>query len=490
LDGRLDILGRNDMVLSEKRLKKDKRIWITVMTGLFLWALVFWYANQWSPHTYYYDAADYIYSARCLWSEGFSLRNLPKTIRGCLFLILIGFLETVSQMVFQNHHTMWEMFASALCVGLNVYIIPLICLPADKLGTKRWAIGSCISCMLYLFYWADSVLQILSDLPALTCYAGMILCIKGSLKSKRGRAFLLGVLAGALAYAAYNTRTIYLISIVTVVAVMLLFFRESRKSWVFWLGFLLGAGAAAIPQVLVNAYWYGEWSPILQTPFEGSSNLFVFQLKNGIAVPRYETYIGEQQSYSGAGIFYYDLLGQVLAREMEILSIKDYIFWLATHLLEACGLYCKHLFSGITLFYRDGYIKNLELKAHVFLLNCSVWIMALMGIRSYFVSSRQGIARMQANKNLPFIVMILLPVLSILPGAVETRFFLPAFSLVYVYVTMGIDYAELWAYFKEHWMEMIVLALAVFLVWCMAATDFMGTMQHLVLDWSGNIWAK
>jgi len=470
--------------------QQRRRNWTMVITGLILWIVVFLYAVRWVPDSYVADARDYFRLGQELWKEGFSILNYPQSIRGYFLPMIIGGLARLSEIWFHDQYTLWVVFGSGLCVLLNGFIIPFLCLPKEKLGTNRWILGAVCANGLFLFYWSELILYTLSDLPALMFYGGMIACVKicQSLKGK-GISFLVGCVGGILAYAAYNTRTIYLFAIIACV-ILALVLRGTRKNFPFWIGAALGVVATAVPQMMINHHLYGNYSMLLNTNSGGYDSLFVFQLKYGLEMPRYETHFGKKWVYPEVRAKYIDQLGHVLMRDSDFTSVKEYIIWLFTHLLEACGIYCKHLFSGLTPFYRSIFVRDLAPKAHVFLINCAVWITGLLAMKEEAIRNTGAISKAIIKRAAIYTALLVMPAVFAIPSSVETRFFLPAYCIIYVYVTMGVDYRALLRYARVHWFEAALFVIGFFLVWCMVATDLMGSLEHAVLDWSGNVWPR
>lgn len=188
---------------------------------------------------------------------------------------------------------------------------------------------------------------------------------------------------GACLYIAYNIRTVYLIPEVILVIILVFLMVKSGKyqniGFVFT-GILCGCCIAAWPQMIINQQWYGVFSPMVFTGYGSKDNLFVAQLSWGIQYPRYETYVGDGQIYPYAGMFFSSPAGVLASAEAEINTISDFIIWVFTHFLQACGLYFEHCISGITIFYTEVYIEDINVNVLAYVLNCGLFLITFTGI--------------------------------------------------------------------------------------------------------------
>lgn len=284
-------------------------------------------------------------------------------------------------------------------------------------------------------------------------------------------------------YAAYNTRTIYLIPAIILVCAMLFPMLWHREYSIFLrtvIGLAIGIIIIAWPQMFLNKNYFGTISPAVQTAIGSQDNLFIAQLEWGIRYPRYETFIGDQTVFSQPSVYFESKAGEVAYTGEHIASILDYIKWFFCHFLQACGIYWEHFISGITLFYTQLYLTNIKVNTIAFLLNCGIYMVALIGL------IEKGLAfKMGEWKRLVPCFLMLIPVILILPGAVETRFFLPLYLLIYVFVAMKMNYREAWHYCKVHKISMCLILTSLFFTWCMAANNLLSDITIGTLTISG-----
>ena len=284
---------------------------------------------------------------------------------------------------------------------------------------------------------------------------------------------------GACLYIAYNIRTVYLIPEVILVIILVFLMVKSGKyqniGFVFT-GILCGCCIAAWPQMIINQQWYGVFSPMVFTGYGSKDNLFVAQLSWGIQYPRYETYVGDGQIYPYAGMFFSSPAGVLASAEAEINTISDFIIWVFTHFLQACGLYFEHCISGITIFYTEVYIEDINVNVLAYVLNCGLFLITFTGI----VASGSILKKMIVHW--PVFILII-PAILTMPGALEIRFFLPIYVLIYCYFGMKMDFRKSIQFVKKNpWW--ILVCFLIFTMWCMVANNLLCYLQEANLSLS------
>ncbi|KHK63136.1 hypothetical protein [Pseudomonas frederiksbergensis] len=301
--------------------------------------------------------------------------------------------------------------------------------------------------LLCVFY-PGLVTYPLSDLPALTMLLTSIYMLLAAARSESNIGFYRNILlAGFLAYGAYNTRTIY---IFPVAGLMLYLFilkkydRDSRRRLFTIFAFLIGITASSIPQIAINLKHHGSATPLVIANMQNKS-LFANQLKWGITIQRYETTLRESDG-EAMSVFHFDPVGEDFFRRHNLRNDEASITWyVKTAMKEPATfvtLYWHHLLNSLDA--RDGevYIKsNSSEKIVKSITSITIAFFGFMLILFYIVGKR-------FNKNqLAIAVIITSPAILIIPGAVETRFSIPlqlvfysalAFSLRSEYLTKKI----------------------------------------------------
>jgi len=223
--------------------------------------------------------------------------------------------------------------------------------------------------------------------------------------------------------------------------------------------FILGAAIAATPQALINLKHLGSPTPLVISNFNNTS-LFANQLKWGITVQRYETGYNAE---SGAifPIYYVDPTGERVFKDHDIGEAYATIPWYFSILLSEpvsfLKIYTKHLINGLDVRDGDPYTR-IRSKENNFLSIASISI-AMLGL---FCLASLILRSSRPSNQIPpgaiWTFTILLPVLAILPGAIETRFFLPLHLIAYCSIAFGLSIQ----YIKSMSIKKILLLCAVY----------------------------
>jgi len=338
----------------------------------------------------------------------------------------------------------------------------------------------------------------LADLPAiLLLFGGLSWLVFATSKNQFGKRNLFSlVMAGMMIGAAYNTRTIYLFSMLcVVVAIPFAFFRHEGMKTKAWMlsAFFIGVSLVSLPQALVNLHSKKTFTPMVLTD-NGGKSLFALQLMWGITLQRYETVIDPSVTPSR---FYVDPAGRRIA-ELEMIAkdkiaLSNYFAIVRKYPVEFAGIYVRHFFNGLDL--RDGevYVRDAKSEGNIIsLLNFLVVLAALYGFFSRRLHCRAAPDASAEDGTLPHITqekspwiwigIILLPVIAIIPGAVETRFFLPLQLLFYCSIAFNVILPDAWKTMRlRKWFVWSVLL--VMLASQVAITSStMGTRQYASPD--------
>lgn len=436
---------------------------------------------------FYYDALRYWQLADSFWNdEMFSLRNYPIHIRGTILPLFLSLLRYVGETIAQNEYIGFRVGYTGVLVLLVSVLYPYAL--GVNIGSKRWAIGSVFSLGLFLFFWKDTVLCPLSDMIALALYMSVLCTFMILEKNRVGDkiySLICGLFTGILVYWTYNVRTVYMIPL----GVILVLFctralikknvNRILSSFLAFIGIILGS----VPEMIANFYRYGIASPLVNTAIDGKDNLFVAQLAWGLSYSRYETFIGNVEQYPTASVLFSNQVGKQIAEQYPMDSIKEYMLCVFSNFLETIGIYFEHFVSGITLFWNELYITNIQVNTTVFLTNCILFLLAGLA----FLLTR-------FNRNtkdyLKFceVGLIVFPALIALPGAVEARFFLSIYVLVYTYITMVIDYRELIILIRKHWILSFVFVVLCLGIWLTIANNILCEIELVNLDYKGNVY--
>lgn len=433
-----------------------------------------------------YDAAGYWRLGKSFWSDGkFSFLNYPENIRGYTWPLVVGLCRRLGMLCGNKFAFLWLLNSVLAVMDLSVFFPALFDL---RLGTKRWIAGSAAGTGLFLLFWSDLIRYPLSDLFTFSLYLSGLLAIKKSIpcimaEKKRIRVWKIGLMylgIGAILYTVYNARTVYLLPIAAALvfgcAALIVMHRKIslKRTALLAVSMLLGMYIVSVPQQIINENYYENPSPLVITG-KSADGLFVRQLEWGLSMSRYETYIGDKAYYPKGGVRFINEAGDEIAQNNDVTSIKDYIKLLFRQPLDLMGIYFEHLISGMTLFYRKVYTEDIRISRKTFLLNMAVFVAAYLCILSLWEKRKQKGAQLAVNG--ACLGLILFPALIAVPGALETRFFLPVYVSVYVLLTMFADYRAVCEYLKKHWMSAGISVLFLILCWLMTASNIMSGIE-------------
>ncbi len=254
--------------------------------------------------------------------------------------------------------------------------------------------------------------------------------------------------AGIAAYGAYNTRTIYLFTIALLTLLIpTLAFKNSTtaRKTIAALAFILGSAIAATPQALINMKYLGSPTPLVVSNINNSS-LFANQLKWGITIQRYET---GYDTKSGVifPVFYLDPTGEELFRNHEIgnskATVPGYFKILLSEPISFLKIYIKHFINGLDVRDDDTYTRirskenNLRSLASLSISIYGLYCLICLVFRRSTTSNASA-AHDKIAFRLIWVIAIILPVIAIIPGAIETRFFLPLHLMAYCAIAFGL----------------------------------------------------
>lgn len=420
--------------------------------------------------------------------------NYPKEIRGYFYPLLLlpaNFLSTLFEDGQNYSYRLLSSFvyAYALTIILPEFYVRIF-------GGKLSVLRRIIAPLLLAILFPGLIIYPLSDLPAFLLLIGSISALlNAKYTSSRMTAGAFAVLGGILAAGAYNTRTIYLFPLFCVVGAVPFYFfvgQSLRNRFLGLFAFSAGLLLASLPQMFINHSTHGVWSPAVISQ-KTDKSLFALQLMWGITIQRYETTI--DSTSPSASRYFMDRAGEKLFVSEDLensdVTIKKYFSLVARHPLDFVGIYGRHLFNGLDL--RDGevYVKNSKwVNNKIAALN---FLVLFLGVLSVLVrydvcklrrqASGAGVSMSRSNADViwPMCLFILLfPIIAIIPGAIETRFFLPLHLLLYCTIAFNSSFSEMHFYLRKHWVFLSFgfgfLCMAFFAI----STNTMSSMQPFI----------
>lgn len=85
-------------------------------------------------------------------------------------------------------------------------------------------------------------------------------------------------------------------------------------------------------------------------------------------------------------------------------------------------------------------------------------------------------------------LLVILPSLLALPGALEPRFFITIYLCVYIFISFKLNYTQLWRFVKGNYVKVIIAAVIIVLVWNMCSVQLLNELEFGSLDFSGNLY--
>lgn len=325
----------------------------------------------------------------------------------------------------------------------------------------------------------------LSDLPALLlALASVWLALHGIACDNGKWRWACLVAAGAAAGGAYNTRPIYVAALLALLA-LVLFARRPQRAGVLprLLGvavFVLGVVAVLLPQLAINRATHGV-STLAVRPIVNQRSVFTSQLVWGLTLQRYETTVAP--GAPGPSVYYIDPRGERLYRELasggNLFSIGYYARAVLEHPLAFARLYGRHIVNGLDL--RDGIVYTRSpspARGGIAAFNLAVLLGALWIAWARWRQRPHPAALGETSRAWPFaLATLLLPVVAIVPGSVETRFFLPLHLLAYAAIAFQFDriaWREAW---RARWVAILIVGVSLAAVFAVVSRSTMANLQ-------------
>lgn len=430
-----------------KKISKYLPLWnFIIITGIILG---FSLLKNIGYDSWYYDCDMYRALGNELFSnDGYNLLNLSTGFRGFIFPTILGLCEFVDKKFGMLSPVSFKILISLIYGFFFACVIPklMVLLFGCKARGKNYSAVMHLA-LVMLFFWGLFIYP-LTDLFAMVLCVNAVICLLSADYLQGCKKILMFFFTGIFMYAAYNVRSIYLFSVLaTIIVVVVINLKkdEGIKTLFYLFAFQAGMLFCSIPQIIINYHQYGSISMMLPT-----GGLMSQQLEWGIYYQRYETYVGT--SYNTPKLIFQDWAGtKILERAGDISSIREYILLCFRYPLDFIGIYARHIINMLCPIYPEQYIYNLEINRNVLvILNYillyvfGVWCTVLLNYKRRIGDS---LLRFLA------IVIMLLPSIAIMPGALEQRFSIMIYVLILGCISYAIDYKLLLNTVKLHWIR-------------------------------------
>ncbi|WP_288842429.1 hypothetical protein [uncultured Deefgea sp.] len=403
---------------------------------------------------FYWDSNEYWFNSFPQW-----MFNFPPSIRG--YVVSFFFLPVhLFSFLFYGAEIFWyRIYFSLMFSYFFIFVFPRVYF--HLFGGFLSPVRVLIVPFLVLLLLPGVVLYPLSDLLSFSFLVVSLYFLHvPSSRSVYFRFFM----SGLFLYAAYNSRTIYIFPFVFVFGYNVYCIAKSstisRKA-VILLTFFSGILVASIPQIAINLNSKNTFSPMVITknPLSTTNvSLFSAQLMWGITIQRYETVI--DPNAISPGRYYMDRAGINIfhkeALSIDKVSIPSYFSLLLKYPVDFVGIYGRHFFNGLDL--RDGIIyieDSLSQSSWLSLFNSLLIFLALFTVCVRYTNySSKGYSDLAIkptrNSSLFWFFVLISPVLFIVPGAIETRFFLPLHLLLWATIAYKFSWVDAREFLSRH----------------------------------------
>ncbi len=426
-----------------------------ILSFVFTWIVYTVFLINSGYNIFYNDAwAYWDYGTKMFIGNHFSLLNYGDASRGVLFPFLNSILVLVSRYLNIDGLLFFKIFSAFITSFIFCFLFPET---IYRLTEKAASIGNI---MLFnaitLFFWGAYFNYPLSDFFTLFL---IVFCFYLSLRPNILNSILFGICIALI----INTRPIYIISALPLLGFYFIHLQKTSisyfKNFIFiFISFFI----TSLPQLIINVKIWNNYTLLQPTDsyYKGES-LYLKQLRWGIEFEKYETSVGK--CYPIPEVKYKSNIGSEIIRSFKNDSIKNYIEYTKT-VSQNPGvfaiIYFKHIFNALDLPNRTPYLKSMKYNWGFHAVNYAVLFILMIFL---FINIR----KINRSYFLLF-ATLLLPVILVIPTAIEVRFFLPVFIIAYTVISyFG---AEMIAHFKsikrKQKLSLLIISFLIFITFC------------------------
>ncbi|MEG1558307.1 MAG: hypothetical protein RR368_07720 [Oscillospiraceae bacterium] len=400
-----------------------------------------------------FDAFDYYTLSQSLKSGdgGFSLLNFPQTIRGVSGAIHFFVIGALADFLHVDIRFIVVILNFFLLLG-TVFLYVRIFDNSSEKKAKHCFLSAIGVVVLFAVFARYSVAALLMDLPSM-CFIAIGAALLFLVFQNERHIWIFGCLSGICLYSAYNMRSIYLFSIIIAVLIFLISIIVKKRYKLFAALLMCFAGIliAAVPQVIVNYHYYGVFSIKLYTAMNpADESLFVKQLFWGLDICRYDTYVNSDGIFDVGRVAFKWPGAQNLMPLVTERSLKGYIVLMAKNPLYFLALYTSHFLNMLSPYFKQVYIMDLFAVKWPYLI--AMFTVCYMTVWDILMKFQEKIYTFKSLTDKKFLLslVLLFPALAIVPGAVEHRFGLPLFFLIFIYFVCICSFKKMWKKVKEN----------------------------------------
>lgn len=358
----------------------------------------------------------------------FAFSNFTNNLRSYVFPFILHVLYSIFKLI-KDDHIFYIRISNILILSIGLAFIQI---PFFEFLFKRKIsfIQGALYITIYVFFWTDFLYYPMTDSLAISIFMACVLII-ATFKTNFINTFFLFFLLMSLVY----IRPIYACVFPFFIGYFLykLYKNENslfNKSIIILLG-ALGVFIVMIPQILINKKLFNILSPALQTQnvYAVNRGLYLQQLLWGTQYQKYDVQINN--NYYSNSVLYDEPNGKEIFENEQmnnILNNIEYLKVVFNHLPDYILIYYRHIFNALDLRYNQIYIKNIYARSSILAaFNYSLLFLFIIILLKKLIHFRW-------RNEYFFGLLLLLPCVFIIPTVVENRFFLPAFSLIYIVV--------------------------------------------------------
>lgn len=389
---------------------------------------------------YYHDAYVYWSYGEMYGLEKFSLLNYNSSLRGYLFPLFIYMIRKLAFEGLGTERMIFCIITSLLYAFFFMVLIPRVIELMFQINIPMGV--RLIYAMICTVMFRGLIVYPLTDLSAimLACAAMYFFLLLAQDKVKVvWKQVLYAIGMGLALGGAYYVRPIYLIVWIAVGGMSFIIMCRKKK-WIFLFAFL-GMLIVAMPQIYINQKHFETYSPMIQTHLNSdeSMSLYLNQLRWGIYMQKYETNVDVTVSDIQPGMVFRDAIGETLLERDKVYSYPRYLLFCIRHFGDMACIYLKHIFNGLDIVYPSVYIQKIYCNRFaVQLLNYTLIFAGLKGI-VFFVKKKCW-----NSLTVGMSIAYVLPILLVIPTAVETRFFVGAHLMLYLFGITALMNREWW----------------------------------------------
>jgi hypothetical protein len=393
-----------------------------------VFALATLYIASQPPTELLYDSLDYWKRGSSFFTHGqFNFQDYDAgTARNYIFPLLLGTIAYLAKVCHTDPLKTFQILNVFLFSLFGTVVVPKLSKELCGYQPKTLSIITFVAIIFY--FWHGFLLYPLTDLICLEFAAiGCLLFLESRRELRFGRIALAFFF---LAFAALSRPAYYL----CLPLIPLAFLLTAKRSWLEWRNLVaFCCSGLVVVALLVAPQIYINHAKPYKSAFSGA-NLLLFQLAFGIIWEKYETTSGKDLG-GEPRVIYCDHIGtEIFAREHLIapFDFSKFRRVVRNYPVELAAIYGKHLFNGFDVQFSEPYPKKIFGNRLVFaFLNYTILFIALSYLLNYVDIRRHVVP-------LLYCISLVCPIIVALPGAIEPRFFLPAFVLLYAVAAFAV----------------------------------------------------